>query len=388
MMTPPARVHLRKKADVTAGMQAKLAGFIKSAIEWDDPLMRSKPYHVGFLLLPEFSYFGLIAAAQPLFLANWRAQRPLFACTTLSRDGAPVRASNGTRAEVDARFGARHGFDTLLVFASFDPKRHACDSGLRSALLRAARSTAEIGGVETGSEVLAAAGLLDGRTAAVHWDNLDGFRERYPEVAATDRLFHADAGRLTCAGGTAVIDMMIHLVAREGGELLAVEVAEQMLVGRPRSPAQRQLADSGAMPDGGSELIRAAAGLMKENPDDPLSAPELARRLGVSTRHLRRQFRDLLDTTTIRYYLRMRLVRAHNLLEQTDLSVTEVALACGFRSLEHFSRAYRAMFACAPSRDRSQTLAAPIYRSGYRVGLARSEPPHREARRARRRRGS
>lgn len=196
------------------------------------------------------------------------------------------------------------------------------------------------------------------------------------------------AGRLTCAGGTAVIDMMIHLVAREGGELLAAEVAEQMLVGRPRSPTQRQLADSGAMPDGGSELIRAAATLMKQNPDDPLSAPEIARQLGVSTRHLRRQFRELLGTTTIRYYLRMRLVRAHNLLEQTELSVTEVALACGFGSLEHFSRAYRTMFGCAPSRDRSQTMAAPIYRSGYRLGLARAEAPHREAHRARRRRHS
>jgi len=350
--------------------------------------MRSKPYHVGFVLLPEFSYFGLVAAVQPLFLSNWRAQRPLFAWTILSGDGFPVPASNGTLVNVDARLGPRRGFDTLFVLASFDPKRHAEDAGLRHELIRAAARGTEVGGIETGSEVLAAAGLLDGRMAAVHWDNLDGFRERYPGVEATDRLFHAEPGRLTCAGGTAVIDMMIHLVAREGGELLAVEVAEQMLVGRPRPPTQRQLADSGAMPDGGSELIRAAAALMRQNPDDPLTVPEIARRLAVSARHLRRQFRELLDTTTMRYYLRLRLVRAHNLLEQTDLSVTEVAIASGFRSLEHFSRAYRAMFGCAPSRDRHQTITSPVYRGGYPVALALSEAPRRGVRRAGRRRGA
>jgi AraC family transcriptional regulator, carnitine catabolism transcriptional activator len=361
---------------------------IAAATSGRESLMRSKPYHIGFVLLPEFSYFGLIAATQPLFLANWRAQRPLFAWTTLSGDGSPVRASNGTLVNADARFGVRRGFDTLFVLASFEPKRHAGDAGLRYELIRAAARGTEIGGVETGSEVLAAAGLLDGRMAAVHWDNLDGFRERYPDVEATDRLFHAEPGRLTCAGGTAVIDMMIHLVARQGGELLAVEVAEQMLVGRPRSPTQRQLADSGAMPDGGSELLRAAAALMKQNTDDPLSVREIARRLAVSTRHLRRQFSELLGTTTMRYYLRLRLARAHNLLEQTDLSVTEVAVASGFRSLEHFSRAYRAMFGCAPSRDRRQTLTAPVYRSGYPVALARSAAAQREVRRRRRRRST
>jgi AraC family transcriptional regulator, carnitine catabolism transcriptional activator len=348
--------------------------------------VRSKPYQVGFILLPEFSYFGLIAATQPLFLANWRAQHALFAWSALSCDGAPVRASNGTLTNVDAQVGTRRGFDTLLVLASFDPKRHAGNASLRYELIRAAARGIEIGGIETGSEVLAAAGLLDGRLAAVHWDNLDGFRERYPKVEATDRMFHAEPGFLTCAGGTAVIDLMIHLVAREGGEPLAVEVAEQMLVGRPRPPALKQLADSGAMPDGGSELIRAAAALMKQSPDNPLSVPEIARRLAVSPRHLRRQFRDLLGTTTLRYYLRLRLAQAHNLLEQTDLSVTEIAVATGFRSLEHFSRAYRALFGCAPSRDRQQIVTAPIYRSGYRVALARSETPRREMGRGARRR--
>ena len=351
--------------------------------------MRPKPYQVGFILLPEFSYFGLIAATQPLFLANWRAQHALFAWTTLSCDGGPVRASNGTLVDVGAQLGVQRGFDTLLVLASFDPKRHAGNSRLRYELILAAARGIEVGGIETGSEALAAAGLLDRRLAAVHWDNLDGFRERYPRVEATDRMFHAEPGRLTCAGGTAVIDLMIHLVAREGGESLAVEVAEQMLVGRPRPPALKQLADSGAMPDGGSELIRAAAALMKQNPDNPLSIPEVARRLAVSPRHLRRQFRELLGTTTVRYYLRLRLVQAHNLLEQTDLSVTEIAIATGFRSLEHFSRAYAAMFGCAPSRDRHQTITAPIYRSGYRVALARSEiprgPPRRAGRKPRRR---
>jgi AraC family carnitine catabolism transcriptional activator len=335
--------------------------------------MTSAPYRIGFLLLPEFSYFGLIAAVQPLFLANWRAQRTLFTWATFSADGAPVRASNGMSVAVDSALSGRQALDTLLVLACFDPKQHAGVTRVRKALLRAAAAGLELGGIETGSEMLAAAGLLDGRVAAVHWDNLDGFAERYPKVAARAQLYHAERGRLTCAGGTAVIEMMLYLVGREAGQGVSEEVAQQMLVGRPRPPTRRQLADVDPTEAAEDELVRAAMALMSRNLDEPLSAAELAHRLGVSPRHLRRQFRAATATTTARYHMRLRLSRAHNLLEQTELSVTEVAITCGFRSLEHFSRVYRQAFGCAPSRDRRQSLSAPIYRD--RAGIGRSREP-------------
>lgn len=322
-------------------------------------MSRLKPYKLGFLLLPDFSYFGLIAAIQPLFLANWRAQRQVFSWVTLSADGLPVRASNGSAIAVDTALSSRQQLQTLLVLACFDPKQHVSETRLRSALVRVAAGGVEMGGIETGSEVLAAAGLLDGRTAAVHWENLDGFRERYPKVSAKDHLYHVTPGRLTCAGGTAVIDMMLYVVARQAGQTLSDEVAHEMLVGRPRPSTHRQLLEDD-MSDS-NELVRAAIALMGKNLDEPLRMGEIARRLNVSARQLRRHFRKSMGATTTRYYVTLRLSRAHNLLEQTNLSVTEVAITSGFRSLEHFSRAYRSAFGCAPSSDRRQSITAPIH---------------------------
>jgi AraC family transcriptional regulator, carnitine catabolism transcriptional activator len=349
---------LTKSAIAEAGGASAVAFFINCR----GALSGFTPYRIGFLLLPDFSQFGLLAAVQPLFLANWRAQRTLFSWLALSADGLAVRASNGTSVAVDAALGSRQQLQTLLVMASFDPKQHAGETRLRSALRRVAGAGVEIGGIETGSELVAAAGLLDGRSAAVHWENHDGFSERYPQVAARKQLYHAEPGRLTCAGGTAVIDMMLYLVARECGKALAEEVAREMLMGPPRPPTRRQLtepAPEGLTPNA---LVRAAAALMRRNLDEPLSIEDIARRLKVSPRHLRRQFRQFTATTAAHHYMTLRLSRAHNLLEQTDLSVTEIAVTCGFRSLEHFSRVYRTAFGCAPSADRRQIIGAPLLR--------------------------
>lgn len=329
-------------------------------------MSQSRPYKVGFLLLPDFSYFGLVAAVQPLFLANWRAQRTRFSWSRLSLDGAAVRASNGSAVSVDAALSARQQLDTLLVLACFDPKQHVGQTRLRNALRRAAIAGTEIGGIETGSEALADSGLLDGRSAAVHWENLDGFRERYPRVSAREQLFTAEPGRLTCAGGTTVIELMLHLVRRETSAALAEEVAQEMLVGRPRSASQRQLRGGVRTEHTADGMVHRAIALMQGHLDEPLSADQLASHLQVSSRHLRRHFHRSTGRTTSAYYLGMRLSRAHNLLEQTDLSVTEVALTSGFRSLEHFSRVYRKAFGCPPSRDRRQTLTAPLFRGRSR----------------------
>jgi AraC family transcriptional regulator, carnitine catabolism transcriptional activator len=338
-------------------------------------------YQVGFLLLPDFSYFGLVAAIQPLFLANWRAQRGLFKWSTLSVDGLPVTASNSAAIPVDGALGADSRVRTLLVLACFDPKQHTQDTRLRSALRRAASFGIEIGGIETGSEVLAAAGLLDGHTAAVHWDNVQGFQERYPKVKATTHCYTAERGRITCGGGVAAIDMMLALVAREAGAALSREVAQQMLVSRPRPTAEDQLdasasasasafasdsASDSAPPaqSDASAAVRSALALMNEHIEEPLDAAQIANAVGLSARQLRRQFQQSMGIAPMRGYLMIRLSKAHNLLQQTDLSVTEVAVSAGFRSLEHFSRAYRGVFGCAPSTDRHQSIGAPVYRLG------------------------
>ena len=141
------------------------------------------------LLLPDFSQLGLAAVTEPLFVANWLSGRALYRWQTLSLDGRAVRSSSGQRLPVDAGIGETSRFDLLLVLASFDVKRLTRDHALKSWLRRVARHGATIGSIETASEVVAAAGLLDGLPVAVHWDNLQGFAESHPRCQAVSQLY-------------------------------------------------------------------------------------------------------------------------------------------------------------------------------------------------------
>ncbi len=148
-------------------------------------------------------------AIEPLFVANWLAQAKLFSWSILSLDGLSVRASNGMHLPVDGALGEIGTYQTVFVVASFNVKAYAEDQRLLNWLRRMARFGADMGAIETGSEVLAAANLLDGHPAAVHWDNLEGFRERYPDVTASAQLYTIGNGRMTCAGATSILDMML-----------------------------------------------------------------------------------------------------------------------------------------------------------------------------------
>jgi putative intracellular protease/amidase len=180
---------------------------------------------LAFLLLPEFSSLGLAAATEPLFIANWLAQQPLFSWTQVSVDGQPVRASNGRMIAVDGDLAAAADAKSVFVLASFDPQAVLRERRVIAWLKRLARFGVEIGGIENGSLVLAEAGLLNGHQVAVHWDNLIGFRERYPKTRAVSQMYCRSGGRITCAGATAILDMIIAWMTWHGESDLVREVA-------------------------------------------------------------------------------------------------------------------------------------------------------------------
>ena len=329
-------------------------------LQWQGPA--SPPLRIGILLLPSFSNFGLASLIEPLSIANWLAQCNLFQWTLLSVDGQPVPASNGLLASAQAGIGEHTEFDACAVIASFDVHRHARNPALKAWIKRQAAFGAVMAGIETGTELLAAAGVLDGHPAAVHWDNLQGFQESYPRVQACAQLYSLGRKRLTCAGATAVLDMVLSWLDRLAGGNLAREVAMHMLIEQVREPQVQQA-------EGYRRNLHAQAGkmgraieLMEQHLEEPLSCEAIAERVALSRRQLERQFMQHTGLTPLKYYLSLRLARAHNLLQQTRMSVAQVAASAGFGSLEHFSRAYRAKFGCAPSNDRSQSLSAPVMR--------------------------
>jgi AraC family carnitine catabolism transcriptional activator len=324
--------------------------------------MEQTPHRLALIVLPDFSNLGLALAIEPLFVANWLSQRRLFDWSVLSVDGLSVKASNGMRVPVDGAIGETADFETAIVLASFNVKQHAEDQRVLGWLRRMSRFGITLGAIETGSEIQAAAGLLDGYQAAVHWDNLDGFRERYPKVEATAQLYTISRERLTCAGATAILDMMARWIGQTVDDGLAAEVAQHLLMSSRRPPLQEQGAPDIAKDAVANQAVSRALAIMQETIEEPISCAALAAQVGLSQRQLQRHFQRHRGTTIARDYLLLRLARAHKLLQQTDLPVTEIAISAGFASLENFSRTYRQIFGCSPSADRQQSISAPVFR--------------------------
>ncbi len=321
---------------------------------------------VGLLLLPDFSQLGLAAVTEPLFVANWLSGRPRYRWQSLSLDGRAARSSSGQRLPVDAAIADVSRFDLLLVLASFDVKRLARDQALKAWLRRVARHGATIGSIETASEVVAAAGLLDGLPVAVHWDNLQGFAESHPRCDAVSQLYTMSEDRLTCAGQSATLDMMLAWIAEDADAALAAEVAAHLMLPSWRRGVEPQPVPGAKTATHADPALQRVVAIMQQTIEEPLSCGQIARRAGLSMRRLQRLFEKTLGTTPVRHYQFIRLTKAHALLQQTDLSVTEIAVSAGFGSLEHFCRVYRRQFGCRPRDDRRQSVSAPVLRRAAR----------------------
>jgi AraC family transcriptional regulator, carnitine catabolism transcriptional activator len=321
-----------------------------------------KTCKIGFVLLPEFSNMGLATAIEPLFVANWLTGKTLFEWTILSRDGLSVKASNGMTVPVAAAIGDAQAFDIILVVASFSAMTHAKDESVLNWLRRAARFGVTLGGIETGSEVLAAAGLLDGHVVAIHWYNFDGFSAQYPKVSTVNKAFSFGPGRISCGCGTSSLDMMLNLVAVRVNSDLATEVAQHLIAQNGENYTSAVEPQYPEALNRSKLLVKAAVQIMQDTLENPLPCSAIAARLKLSGRQLQRHFNAHLGVGIRHHNLYIRLERAHQYIQQTDLSITEIAIACGFGSPEHFSRLYRRNFGVAPSKDRQQDTAATVFR--------------------------
>ncbi len=307
------------------------------------------------ILLPEFPLYALILATEVLRSANQNTGRRLFETVLVSESGQPVRATNGWWTPVDCGLDTMPDADVVIVFGGNLPTQRV-PALLLNRLRRSARHGCIIGAVDTGPFVLAAAGLLDGRRATVHWESLPAFRERYPDLEIADRLFVDDGTRLTCAGGVATLDMMLALIRRFRGPALAAEMANAF-IHRPRDAGMTQRPAEEAASLGNAKAMQMVR-LMEDNLEMPLTIGELAAALGVSTRTLERLARRSFGESPQRVYLNLRLQAARNLLFYDDLSVRDVGLASGFGDGAVFCRAFHRVFGQSPSTFRSSLRRA------------------------------
>lgn len=306
----------------------------------------------AFLTLPNFSMIAFSNAIEVCRMANYVSGRDAYHWSVVSLDGAPAVASNGLGVTPTRALGEADPFDVLFVCGGVNV-RHSVDRRLADALRRHARRGTVMGGLCTGTFALAEAGLLDGYSAAIHWENLSSIREEFGDVAFTDDLFVFDRDRVTCTGGVAPLDMMLKFVAARLGRSLAARVSEQFVVERPRDAGERQRVPAAVRAGARHPALTKAAALMATTIERPLTVEVLARTVGVSARQLERLFRQHLGTSPADHYLSLRLDRARELLTQSPLSVTDIGIACGFQSASHFSVAYRRQFGHAPRTERA-----------------------------------
>ncbi len=320
------------------------------------PQESSKPKRFVFVLLADFSLLSFASAVEALRIANRMSETALYDWALMGEGGETVTCSAGTEFHVGSDLDAVTRDDTVLVCGGMNIQA-ATTKKLIGWLRRESRKGAVFGGLCTAAYTLARAGLLDNKRATIHWENQDSFAEEFDEVELTKSVFVVDKARLTTAGGTSSIDLMLKLIADDHGEELANAVADQLIYSSIRTDQDTQRLSVPTRIGVRHPKLSLVIQMMESNIEEPISPAILAKDVGMSTRQLERLFRRYLNRSPKRYYMELRLQKARNLLMQTDMSVINVALACGFASPSHFSKCYRSHYNTTPYRERGSQAA-------------------------------
>lgn len=310
------------------------------------------PLRIGFLLIDGFGLMSYSAAIEPLRAANLLAGEKLYKLEQIPVSGGRAVSSVGAEVSATTHVGETVDFDVLLVVAGGDPADFDNERVL-SWLRVLARRGVRIGGVSGGPFILARAGIMANRRMTVHWEHAQQLMEFMPSALLERSLYVIDRDRMTCAGGAAALDMMHAFIAAEHGEEFARRVSDWFVHTGVRAPSDPQRAGIAERFSETNRAVVVAIQAMHDHVADTLPLSRLAARSGVSTRQLTRLFKIRFGIGPMAFYRDIRLDVARNLVRQAPMSITEIALATGFSNSAHFSQAFRARFAHAPSSERS-----------------------------------
>lgn len=312
----------------------------------DDP-----PQTIGFLLVPGFALMSYASAIEPLRAANLFAGRTLYRWLHITQKDAVVTSSAGATVPCTASVGDDLDLDLLLVCAGGNPARFAHRPTF-AWLRKLAQRGLRMGGVSGGPFILARAGIMGGYRMTIHWEHAPAFAEEFPDLLLTRARYVIDRNRVTCAGGVAPLDLMHALIAEKHGPELAGRTSDWFLhtdVHPGGGPQRASLSERYGIHR--PELI-AAIELMQNNLGEPLDRGEVARHVGLSTRQLDRLFARHLNKSFADHYRSIRLESAGELLRHSALTITEIAIACGFANASHFSRLFKAEHGFSPREER------------------------------------
>ena len=353
--------------DVASGASSRMvapASFVPSA--------PSGEIEIGLLLLPGFDLHDLSVLADCFVLCNALGGAPRFVCRTVAVSSAPVGSSLNTVIHADTTIDELHIRTNLVVLAGTDPSISEVPR-LHHWIAQRARSAIGLGAIGGGCRVLAAARVLNMKTAAVHWELSLGLRETYPDVEFLERMFVTDGRIMTCSGRSATIDFALYCIAGLCGSEMARAVADHLNHDQFREHNRKQARWTDAGTGKTPRSLRRAIALMNEHLEHPLSTSAVARHVGTCSRHLQRIFLQYFRLTPGRFYQNHRLQCARHLVRQTSMTVTEIALATGFKTTSHFSERYWRLFGVRPSQDRISGGSNGEFRSSIHCALCKDK---------------
>jgi len=307
----------------------------------------------GFLLLRGFDLQAFAGCVEALALANAASGQCLYAWTVLGERSGVVRSRSGIALPVEETIGQDLAFDRIFVCSSAASVGTA-DGELVAWLRRLERHGVALGAIEGGAWLLARAGVAAERSLAVHWSIQAAFQESFPGRGFARDRYLLDQETSSAVGGLAAFEMMVERIRADHGDALAEQVsAAQATVLLPAMSSRPALGLAQRLGIRNRHLA-ACLEVMERHVESPLSNSQLAGRVRLSVRHLERLFRLHLSTTPARFYRTVRLEQARRLIQQTQMPVTEIAMATGFFSVSHFGRTFREAFGATPRRLRSQ----------------------------------
>ncbi len=304
---------------------------------------------------PLAQLLDIACVTDTLDLANQYQARPGYRVRVVSPGGHPISCQSGMTLQAHAAIESCRGpLDTLVISGGWGHQRAAESPQLIAHVRRLAHVSRRVTSVCTGTTLLAAAGLLNGKRATTHWQFADGLAHAYPEVTVDPRpIYIRDGDVTTAAGVTSALDLTLALVAEDHGSELARSVARSLVtyLQRPGNQAQMSMFIEAPPPD--LPLVRQLVDHVTSNLGGDLSTSELARHAGVSERHLNRLFTEHVGQTPGRYVRHARTEAAAHLLTSTGLPASGVAARCGFASAEALRQAFVARYGVSPSRYRT-----------------------------------
>lgn len=306
---------------------------------------------ITLVLAPDSSLMSLASVLDVMRGTNRMAQCKLFDWQIITPQDQAARLTCGLAIQPDVAFHTALQGDLLIILAGFNHSQHFDKAFLRQ-LQKVLPQFRWVGGIESGSWVLARLGLLEGRKATTHWEDLEDFALKYPNIEVMPDRFVIDGNTFTSGGASPSFDFMLHLIRCRYGQQLALEVASIFIYDAVHTSKDAQPLVSLGLLETQEPRVAKAIRIMEEHLEDPLNIRQIAEHLKLSVRMLEYLFREQLNHTPAQYYLHLRLQNARRLVTDTRLPIQEIALRTGFSSLAALSRCFREAYQFSPAHYR------------------------------------